>query len=78
MSELKGPRPAAEFVEWLMGLEPGWVTEPAHGLTSNQQTAALGNGVVPLQALAALRALLSFAPSGEKAPQERSADQGHP
>ncbi|WP_150462658.1 DNA cytosine methyltransferase [Nesterenkonia ebinurensis] len=50
LSEAKGPRPAPEFVEWLMGLEPGWVTNPDHGLTDNQQLAALGNGVLPLQA----------------------------
>ena len=55
LNEDKGPRPSPEFVEWLMGLAPGWVTNPAHGLTANQQTTALGNGVLPLQALAALR-----------------------
>ncbi|MFM2721652.1 DNA (cytosine-5-)-methyltransferase [Microbacterium mcarthurae (nom. nud.)] len=54
LSEAKGPRPAPEFVEWLMGLEPGWVTNPDHGLTDNQQLAALGNGVLPLQAVQAL------------------------
>ena len=48
------PRPAPEFVEWLMGLPTGWVTDPAHGLTQNQQITALGNGVLPLQALLAL------------------------
>lgn len=37
-----------------MGLEPGWVTSPAHGLTDNHQLAALGNGVLPLQAVQAL------------------------
>ncbi|EIC08555.1 hypothetical protein [Sediminivirga luteola] len=35
----------------------GWVTDPAHGLTDNQQLAALGNGVLPLQAIGALDAL---------------------
>lgn len=49
-----GPRPSAEFVEWLMGLPKGWVTDTTHGLTPNQQIAALGNGVLPLQALTAL------------------------
>ena len=49
-----GPRPAPEFVEWLMGLPPGWITAPAHRFTPNQQITALGNGVVPLQALTAL------------------------
>lgn len=37
-----------------MGLPPGWVTDPVHGLTANQQTTALGNGVLPLQAAVAL------------------------
>lgn len=48
LSEDRGPRPAPEFVEWLMGLPAGWVTDPAHELTSNQQNTALGNGVLPL------------------------------
>lgn len=50
-------RPAPEFVEWLMGLEHGWVTDPALGLSDAQQLTALGNGVVPRQAVAALRHL---------------------
>jgi len=41
-----------------MGLERGWVTGPAYVLTANQQITALGNGVLPLQAAAALEALL--------------------
>ena len=53
------PRPAPEFVEWFMGLPTGWVTDPAHGLTANQQITALGNGVLPLQAVGAIRALMS-------------------
>lgn len=57
LNEEKGPRPAPKFVEWLMGLPAGWVTDPAHGLTANQQNAALGNGVLPLQAIIALDAL---------------------
>lgn len=55
LNEAAGPRPSPDFVEWLMGLPPGWVTDPARGLTANQQTTALGNGVLPLQAVAALR-----------------------
>lgn len=35
-----------------MGLPAGWVTNPAHELTQNQQITALGNGVLPLQGLA--------------------------
>ena len=50
-----GPRPAPEFVEWLMGLPSGWVTEETRDLTTNQTTAALGNGVLSIQAVAALR-----------------------
>lgn len=37
-----------------MGLPAGWVTDPAHELTANQANTALGNGVLPLQALLAL------------------------
>ncbi|MER5613251.1 DNA cytosine methyltransferase [Streptomyces sp. NPDC002215] len=46
------------FVEWLMGLPAGHVTD-VPGLTRNQQLHALGNGVVPQQAEAALRLLLA-------------------
>lgn len=54
-----GPRPAPTFVEWLMGLENGWVTDPSLEITPAQQLAMLGNGVVPLQATVALRRLLA-------------------
>lgn len=54
LNETIGPRPAPEFVEWLMGLEAGWVTDPEFGLSQAQQLTALGNGVVPRQAAAAL------------------------
>ncbi len=37
-----------------MGLPAGWVTDSGHRLAPNQQIAALGNGVLPLQAAAAL------------------------
>ncbi len=40
-----------------MGLPAGWVTDPAHGLTANQQNTALGNGVLPLQATIAIETL---------------------
>lgn len=49
---------APAFVEWMMGLPEGWVTDPAIGLTRNQQLKALGNGVVPQQAALALHLLL--------------------
>lgn len=42
-----------------MGWPAGWVTDPAIGLTYNEQITAIGNGVVPQQADTALRTLLS-------------------
>ena len=51
------PRLSARFVEWMMMLPDGWVTDPAIGLSRNAQLKALGNGVVPPQAFAALTAL---------------------
>ena len=53
------PRLSPRFVEWMMGLPAGWVTDPAIGLTRNEQLKALGNGVVPAQSAAATRAFLS-------------------
>ena len=53
------PRLSPVFVEWLMGLDPGHVTDPAIGLSRNAQLKALGNGVVPQQAALALRLLLT-------------------
>ncbi|MFE0693921.1 DNA cytosine methyltransferase [Streptomyces sp. NPDC058869] len=44
------------LVEWLMGLPAGWVTD-VPGLSRTAQLKALGNGVVPQQAAAALRHL---------------------
>ena len=52
------PRLSAGFVEWLMGLEAGWVTSPELGLSRRQQLRLLGNGVVPQQAAAVVGALL--------------------
>lgn len=52
-----------------MGLPIGWVTESAYGLTANQQLAALGNGVLPLQAFAALHALQAQTLSGQDSSQ---------
>ena len=54
-----GPRLSPPFVEWMMGLDDGHVTDPAIGLTRTQQLKALGNGVVPQQAAAAIRLLVS-------------------
>lgn len=53
LNEDASPRPAPTFVEWLMGLPAGWVTDPKLGLTHAQQLNALGNGVLPRQAAAA-------------------------
>jgi DNA (cytosine-5)-methyltransferase 1 len=63
LTEIANPRPAPPFVEWLMGLPAGWVTGPAHGLTDAQQLTALGNGVVPAQAVHAVGILWRHASS---------------
>ena len=55
-----GPRLSPAFVEWMMGLPAGHVTDPAIGLTRNQQLKALGNGVVPQQAALALSLILGL------------------
>nr|WP_203730795.1 DNA cytosine methyltransferase [Streptomyces sp. SID12501] len=44
------------FVEWLMGLDAGHVTD-VPGLSRSAQLKALGNGVMPQQAIAALHTL---------------------
>lgn len=51
------PRLSPRFVEFLMILPEGWVTDVA-GLSRNDQLKMLGNGVVPAQCAAALRAFL--------------------
>jgi len=51
------PRLSPRFVEFLMMLPEGWVTDVA-GLSRNDQLKMLGNGVVPAQCAAALRAFL--------------------
>jgi DNA (cytosine-5)-methyltransferase 1 len=48
---------APAFVEWLQGLEPGWVTSLR--LPRTAQLRALGNGVVPQQAAHAVTLLLA-------------------
>jgi DNA (cytosine-5)-methyltransferase 1 len=45
------------FVEWMMGLPEGWVTDHVSRRHALQM---LGNGIVPQQATAAFRALLSI------------------
>lgn len=49
------PRLSAGFVEFLMMLPEGWLTDPAIGISRNDQLKAGGNGVVPPQAAAACR-----------------------
>ena len=49
---LIGKQLNARFVEWMMGLPDGWVTD----IVPNRRALhTLGNGVVPQQAAAALR-----------------------
>lgn len=50
-------RLSAEFVEWMMGLPPGWVTD-TEGLTRAAKLHLLGNSVVPQQAAQAVEYLL--------------------
>ena len=58
----------AGFVEFLMGLPPGWITDTP-GLTDNQALHAAGNGVVQQQAVEALRRCLArLYPPSERNP----------
>lgn len=52
------PRLSARFVEWMMCLPDGWVTDMP-GITRNEALKALGNGVVPMQAAHALHLMLN-------------------
>lgn len=58
------------LVEWLMGLDPGHVTG-VPGLSRTAQLKALGNGVMPQQATAALRLLTVAADSGHERSERR-------
>lgn len=60
-------RLSPEFIEWMMGLPKGWITECE--LTRNEELKLAGNGVVPQQAELALRILLEGV-SFEPAPQQ--------
>jgi DNA (cytosine-5)-methyltransferase 1 len=51
-------RLSPSFVEWMMGLPEGWVTD-VPDLNRNAQLKALGNGVVPQQAYAAISRMLA-------------------
>lgn len=48
----RAQRLSARFAEWMMGLPPGWVTDIP--ISRTEQLRAIGNGVVPQQAVAAL------------------------
>ncbi|WP_051485543.1 DNA cytosine methyltransferase [Nocardioides sp. J54] len=58
----QGPAPqlSPRFVEFLMGLPAGWITD-VPGITRNEALKALGNGVVPQQAAEALRVMAGWA-----------------
>lgn len=53
-----GQQLSAAFVEWMQGWPEGWVTS-VPGLSRNDMLKICGNGVVPQQACAALRWLLT-------------------
>lgn len=52
------PQLAPAFVEWMMGVDEGWVTG-VPGLTRAQMLSLLGDGVVPQQAAYAFRFMLN-------------------
>jgi DNA (cytosine-5)-methyltransferase 1 len=62
------PRLAAAFSEWLMGLPKGFVTDL--GLPYSAQHRALGNGVVPQQAVVALWQLVETVATTVQSPRE--------
>ncbi|WNM72830.1 DNA methyltransferase [Arthrobacter phage RedFox] len=53
-----GQRLSARFTEWMMGQPAGWITDPAIGISRNEQLKACGNGVVTQQAAFALADML--------------------
>jgi len=55
---LVGNKVNAQFVEYMMGLPAGWVTDV--NISWTQQIKMLGNGVVPQQAYYALEQLMEF------------------
>jgi DNA (cytosine-5)-methyltransferase 1 len=57
------PRLSAAFSEWMMGWPAGWVTDI--DISRNDQLRIIGNGVVPQQATAALRWLLTVSEAAE-------------
>lgn len=65
------PRLSAAFSEWLMGLPKGFVTDL--GLPYSAQHRALGNGVVPQQAVMALWQLVETAVATAHSPHSAAA-----
>jgi DNA (cytosine-5)-methyltransferase 1 len=61
------PKLSDEFDEWLMGLPAGWITD-VPGITWNEALKACGNGVVPAQAVYAIRLLLQRITTTQAAP----------
>ncbi|ATN90199.1 hypothetical protein SEA_LENNON_5 [Gordonia phage Lennon] len=55
------PRLNAAFAEWMMMLPAGHVTDPAIKLSRSDQLKAIGNGVCPPQAYAAILRLIEIA-----------------
>jgi hypothetical protein len=59
-SEKNKHRLNSAFTEWMMGLQPGWIT--GVGLSRKDELKACGNGVVPQQAMLALTILKARVP----------------
>ena len=53
------PRVSSRFLEWVMGLPDGWVTD-VPGLSATAQRHLLGNGVMPQQAISAVVDLMNW------------------
>jgi DNA (cytosine-5)-methyltransferase 1 len=66
LSTRGNPQLSPRFVEFMMGLDDGWVTG-VPDLTRNEMLHVLGNGVVPQQAAAAVEFLLGHAPAWVRA-----------
>ena len=59
------PRLSARFVEWMMGLPPGWIADVPN-ITRTEAIRACGNGVVPQQGAVALAWLIDQAHKHKK------------